>query len=130
MTVDLAWQGDLRFEARSKGIETIVDGDGAAGPSPVQALAIGLAGCMATDVVQILTKGRLPLEGLTARLRGERAPEDPRRFVRIDLHFAVRGDIPPDRVERAIDLSRDRYCAVWHSLRPDIDFRTSFEVCS
>jgi uncharacterized OsmC-like protein len=40
----------------------------------------------------------------------------------------VRGDVPPDRVERALELSRERYCSVWHSLRSDIDFRTSFEV--
>jgi len=40
----------------------------------------------------------------------------------------VRGDVPADRVERAIALSRERYCSVWHSLRQDIDFRTSFEV--
>jgi uncharacterized OsmC-like protein len=40
----------------------------------------------------------------------------------------VTGDPPPDRVERAIQLSRDRYCSVWHSLRPDITLQTSFEV--
>jgi putative redox protein len=40
----------------------------------------------------------------------------------------VRGDVPPDRVERALELSRERYCSVWHSLRSDIDFRTSFDV--
>ena len=44
------------------------------------------------------------------------------------LHFVVRGGVLADRVERAIELSRERYCSVWHSLRPDIDFRTSFEV--
>ena len=45
------------------------------------------------------------------------------------FHFVVRGDgIPADRVERAIELSRERYCSVWHSLRQDIDFRATFEV--
>jgi putative redox protein len=48
--------------------------------------------------------------------------------VKVDLHFAVRGSVPADRVERAITLSRERYCSVWHSLRPDIAFTTSFEV--
>ena len=42
----------------------------------------------------------------------------------------VRGEVPADRVERAIELSRERYCSVWHSLRPDIDFRTSFEIAA
>ncbi len=44
------------------------------------------------------------------------------------LHFAARGDVPPDKLERAIALSREKYCSVWHSLDPAIEFRTSFEV--
>jgi putative redox protein len=78
--------------------------------------------------VHILIKGRVELKGLTARLAAERAPEDPRRLVRVDLRFAVRGALPADKVERAIALSREKYCSVWHSLRPDIAFTTSFEA--
>jgi len=83
---------------------------------------------MASDVVDILVKGRLPLLALSARLDGQRASQEPRRLVSVLLHFSVRGEVPDDRVERAIALSRERYCSVWHSLRQDIDFRTSFEV--
>jgi putative redox protein len=46
----------------------------------------------------------------------------------VTLHVAVTGDVPADRVERAIELSRDRYCSVLHSLRSDIDLQTSFEI--
>lgn len=74
------------------------------------------------------TKARLPLASLRARLVGERAPEDPKRLTRIDLHFRLEGRVPADRVERALALSREKYCSVWHSLRPDIVFNTSFEV--
>jgi putative redox protein len=126
--VELTWQGDLRFLGRAGDHEVVLDGDGKAGTSPVQALALSLAGCMGTDVALILTKGRLPLEGLTARLQAERAPTDPRRLVRVRLRFVVKGAVPPEKVERAIALSRETYCSVWHSLRPDIDFQTSFEV--
>jgi putative redox protein len=126
--VELAWEADLRFRGRAGQTEMVVDSDGRAGPSPVQALALALAGCMSVDVVHILTRGRLPLGGLRARLRAERAPEDPRRLVRADLRFTVTGDVPPDKVERAIALSREKYCSVWHSLRQDIEFTTSFEV--
>lgn len=83
---------------------------------------------MATDVVDVLLKGRLPLKALSARLDGRRRDEDPKRLVSVRLHFAVTGDIPGDRVERAIALSREKYCSVWYSLRQDIDFQTSFEV--
>ncbi|HUG54609.1 MAG TPA: OsmC family protein [Vicinamibacteria bacterium] len=126
--VELAWDGDLRFRGRAGEAAVVVDSDGRAGPSPVQALALALAGCMSVDVVHILQKGRQPLAGLTARLRAERAGADPRRLVRVDLHFTVTGGVAPDRVERAIALSRETYCSVWHSLRPDIEFTTSYET--
>jgi putative redox protein len=128
MTLELAWTGGLRFEAHSKGGVITLDGDGKAGPSPVQALGLALAGCMGADVIDILTKGRFSVEAMAVRFEGERAPTDPRRFVRISLHVRVRGLVPPDRVERALQLSRERYCSVWHSLQPDIEFHTSFEV--
>ncbi len=118
----------MRFAARSGSQSLQLDGDASAGASPVQALAASLAGCMAADVADILDKGRLALKALSARLDGRRAAEPPRRLLAVRLHFTVTGDVPPDRVERAIALSRERYCSVWHSLRQDIDFQTSFEV--
>jgi putative redox protein len=126
--VDLDWQGDLRFAGRSGSAELILDSAGLAGPTPVQALALSLAGCMAIDVVHILKKGRLDPRALRAHLIGERASEDPKRLVTVALHFVVTGDIPAEKLERALSLSRERYCSVWHSLRPDLDFRTSFEI--
>ena len=128
VTLDLVWEGDLRFAGRADGVKLTLDGAKTAGPSPVQALGFGLAGCMAIDVAQILTKGRAPLTGLRVRLVGERRGEEPRRFVKIDLHFLVTGEVAPDKVERALALSRDKYCSVWHSLRQDIELTTSFEI--
>ena len=106
----------------------ILDGDGAAGPSPVEALALALAGCMAIDVADIVVKGRHDLKSLEARMVAQRREEPPRRFVSFTLHFALIGNVPAHAVERAIQLSRDKYCSVWHSLRQDIDLLTSFEV--
>ena len=126
--VELTWDGALRFRGHAGQNAVVVDSDGKAGPSPVQSLALALAGCMSVDVVHILEKGRQPLRGLRAHLRAERSPEDPHRLVRVDLRFEVTGDVAPDKVERAIALSREKYCSVWHSLRQDIDFRTAFEV--
>lgn len=128
LVTDLTWDGGLRFEVRCQDTVFHLDGDSRAAPSPVQALAASLAGCMSIDVVHILTKGRLDLLGLEAHFEGVRAPDDPKRLTAVDLHFVLQGSIPPDRVERAIALSREKYCSVWHSLRPDIEFTTSFEV--
>jgi putative redox protein len=126
--VTLTWQGSLRFEARADDHSVALDSERRSGVSPTQALAVSLAGCMAIDVVDIIQKGRFALSGVEARLESERRAEAPRYVTRVSLHFVVRGDVPADRVERAIELSRERYCSVWHSLRQDIDFRTSFEI--
>jgi putative redox protein len=126
--VELVWEGELRFRGTAGRSAVVVDSDGQAGPSPVQSLALALAGCMSVDLVHILERGRQPLRGLRARLVAQRAPEDPHRLVRVDLRFAVTGAVGADKVERAIALSREKYCSVWHSLRPDIAFTTSFEV--
>jgi putative redox protein len=126
--IELNWTSGLRFSASAAiPASTItIDGDSQAGPSPVQTLAYALAACMSADVVYVLTKGRHPLQGLRAHLVGERAPDDPHRFVRIELHFTVDGAVPADAVGRAIALSREKYCSVWHSMRQDIDFRVTF----
>jgi len=126
--VELTWQGDLRFAARVNDHQLTIDGDGAAGISPVQALVAALASCMATDVVLILTRGRLPIEALEARIEAERAPSDPKRLTRVSLRFVVKGAVLAEKIERAIELSRETYCSVWHSLQPDIDFQTSYEI--
>lgn len=128
VAAELIWAGHLRFGVTSGPNAVVVDGDGAAGPSPLQLAAFGLAGCMAADVVSILQKGRHPLTGLRSTFTGERAPDPPRRFVRITLHFHVTGAVPAEAVERAIALSRDTYCSVWQSMRQDIEFTTSFDL--
>jgi putative redox protein len=130
--VDLTWTGNLHFTAVSNtpNSEIIVDGDSSKGPSPVQTLAIAVAGCMSADVVWALTKGRHPLRALRAHLVGHRAQEDPHRFLRLDLHFTIEGAVPPVATERAIALSHDKYCSVWHSLRQDIDFQITFDTRS
>jgi putative redox protein len=94
----------------------------------MQALAFALAGCMAMDVVHVLKKGRHDMRGLKADLRGERASDDPRRFTSIELKYTVTGDVPSDAVDRAIQLSRDKYCSVWHSMRQDITLNVSFTI--
>ena len=128
LTAELIWSGDLRFGATSGPAAIVIDGDGSAGPSPMQLAAFGISGCMAADVVSILQKGRQPVEALRVSFTGERAPTPPRRFVRIQLHFRISGAVAPEAVERAIALSRETYCSVWHSMRQEITLQTSFEI--
>jgi putative redox protein len=119
-TADLRWAGELTFEATLQNSALILDSRGIDGPSPVDALAAALAGCMAVDVTDILLKGRHQLRALRSHLMADRAPDPPHRFVRIALHFTIDGVVPAGAVDRAIALSRERYCSVWHSMRQDI----------
>lgn len=120
----LHWQGEgQQFRGgRIGGPEIVLDGSGERGPSPVVALALGLAACMAADVLEIAQKMRLPIGSLEVRLEGDRAAEPPRRYTSLRLSYVTGGVAPADeaKVWRAIELSRDRYCSVLHSLRPDI----------
>ena len=124
----LVWQDELKFRATSGHSAFTLDSKGVAGPSPMQGLLASLAGCMAIDVVMILQKGRHPLTALETKLVGHRADEEPRRYTTITLHFVVTGDVPTQAIERAIELSHDKYCSVWHSMRQDIDLKSTYEV--
>lgn len=128
MEAELVWQTDQLFHARVGERDLVIDGRKAAGPSPVDVLATGLAGCMAIDLAHILSKGRQPLTGLRVKLLATRAETEPRRLVSADLHFVIEGGVESGKVERAIELSRSTYCSVWHSLRPDIELQTTFEI--
>lgn len=128
VTAELVWSRDLQFGATSGRTALVVDGDSTAGPSPVQLLVIGLAGCMGIDVLDIVRKGRHPLSAFRITVSGDRAAEPPRRLVSVTLHFHVHGDVPAHAVERAIGLSRDKFCSVWQSLRQDIELTTRFDI--
>ena len=128
LVAELVWSGDLRFDASSGANAAILDGDSKRGLSPTQYAALGLAGCMGADVVDILRKGRHPLTALRVTFTGTRAEQPPRRFLQIELRFDVRGAVPADAVERAITLSREKYCSVWHSFRQDIALSTTFDI--
>ncbi len=128
VVADLTWAGDLRFATTVGGVSFTLDSASTAGPSPVEALVSGLAGCMAIDLALILTRGRHPLTGLKAHIVAHRAEQDPKRIRNVELAFALTGAVPPEAVERAIALSRDKYCSVWHSLRQDIDLQVTFGI--
>ncbi len=124
----LVWKGDLLFAAQSGDRALMLDGHATTAPSPVEAVAMALAGCMSVDVADILTKGRHPLRALESRVTGDRVDDPPRRFTGFTMHFIVSGAVPDAAVDRAIQLSHDKYCSVWHSLRQDITFKSTFEV--
>jgi putative redox protein len=126
--VELIWEHDLVLGGKADDVRLTLDSGSQEGPSPMQALAFALAGCMSMDVVHVLRKGRHDLRGLRADLIGCRMPNEPRYFRRIELRFTITGSIPPPAIERAIQLSREKYCSVWHSMRQDIELDVTFDV--
>lgn len=121
--LDWAGRGLVFRGGPSKETEVTLDSDGTEGPSPTDFLLLSLAGCMGVDVQIILEKSRVPVESLAVVASGQRAPTEPRRFTSIRLVYEVKGPTAEHqpRLERAVALSRDKYCSVLHSLRPDID---------
>jgi putative redox protein len=89
----------------------------------MDALLLAVASCMGIDVVMILQKGRVPLTSLEVDVEGDRAGEAPRRFTALRIAYRIGGleVAHRERAQRAVDLSRDKYCSVLHSLRPDAD---------
>ena len=126
--LDLVWDRELVFNGRSGETSIVLDSASKAGPSPVQTLVFALAGCMGMDVVHILRKARQDLRGLSIRVVAERAEEEPRRVTAVAMEFSVTGPVPESQIRRAIDLSHDKYCSVWHSLRQDIRLDTRIRV--
>ncbi len=128
MKVTMEWDHALEFTGFAGKHEVGIDGAQASAPSPMQYLALAISGCMGIDIVHILTRGRHQLKGLESSFAGERSQVDPKRFTHLTLHFTVRTDAPPEAVERAIQLSREKYCSAMTSLRQDIAIEIGFTI--
>lgn len=130
--VRLRWTGEgLAFEGGPDGgPPAVIDSDGERGQTPTQALLMALAGCMAVDVLMILEKSRVAVEALEVEAIGERAETVPKRFIRIGLEYRLTGPSAEDRpkLDRAVRLSRDKYCSVLHTLDPDLDVEIRVET--
>jgi len=118
MKARITWVHDRMFVGESGSGHTLVLGraDGPDGrslcPSPMEVLLIGMGGCTAFDVVQILEKSREPIEDCAAELEAERAATDPKVFTKVHVHFVVKGrGLDPAKVDRAIKLSAEKYCS-------------------
>jgi len=127
----LHWLGrGMEFEAgREGGPTSIVDGNGKAAPSPMVTFLMGLAGCTASDIIDIAGKMRVALNGFDVRAEGDRWPEPPRRFTKIRLIYRVAG-VPAndqEKIRRAVQLSHDKYCSALHSIRQDIEVKSEVE---
>jgi putative redox protein len=114
----IKWVEGVSFVVETgSGHAIVVDGSPDAGgrnlgPRPMELVLAGTAACTAFDVVWILKKGRQLVTDCVVEAEAERAPEDPKIFTRIHFKYRVSGrDLNPAQVERAVKLSKEKYCS-------------------
>lgn len=126
MDFTINWKEKMAFSGVTpSGHEFIMDaasevGGENTGPRPTEILLQAVAGCTGMDIISILHKMRLEPASFQMDVTGERAEEHPKRFTSIAIHYAFDGELPEDKVIRAIQLSKDKYCSVSHSLNAEI----------
>jgi len=99
------------------------------GSRPMELLLMGAGGCSAIDVVHILRKSRQDLVDCVVELEAERAPQEPKVFTRIHMHYVVTGrGLLPAQVERAIRLSKEKYCSATIMLAKSAEITSDFEI--
>jgi putative redox protein len=119
-TAAVKWIGEEKFSAISpSGHAMIFDADSASNkaPTPMEMLLMALGACTAVDVVNILQKKRQRLESLEVLCSGERAPDPPKVWTKLEIVFRLRGQLEEAAVKRAIELSDGKYCSVSAMLR-------------
>src|SRR5437868_6302423 len=119
-TATIKWIGEEKFSAISPSGHAIVfDADSTSNkaPSPMETLLMALGACTAVDIVSILRKKRQKLESLEVLCSGERAPEPPKVWVKLEIVFLLRGQLEEAAVKHAIELSEGKYCSVSAMLR-------------
>jgi putative redox protein len=126
----LTWSRDLVFVGTTpQGYELEFDAEAQWGCKPTEALLMSLGGCMAIDIISILKKMRMDISRFRMDIAGVRNPDPPQFFRKVEmvLHLAGR-NLDARRIDRAISLSREKYCSVYNSLRADLDLNISYNV--
>lgn len=135
MKVRIKWQGHRSFAAETgSGHSMSMDGPPEHGgrnlaARPMEMILVGLGGCSAFDVMEILEKSRQSVADCQIEIQAERADSVPAVFTQIHLHFIVSGNNLKERlVQRAVELSMDKYCSVAVMLRDNVDISYDYEI--
>ncbi|MUK88014.1 OsmC family peroxiredoxin [Ornithinibacillus sp. L9] len=127
MDLRIKWNDKMAFSSTTpSGHEIKMDaaeevGGQNTGARPTELLLNAVAGCTGIDIISILKKMRLEPTNFQMDVQGERADDHPKKFTTIHIHYALDGELPEDKVVRAIQLSKDKYCSVSHSLSAEIN---------
>ncbi len=135
MKTRIEWKDGMSFLGESgSGHTVLMDGPPEAGgrnlgPRPMEMVLMGTGGCAAFDVVLILKKNRLDISDCVVEIEAERAPQEPKVFTRIHFHFILTGKkLKPQQIERAIELSAEKYCSASIMLAKTAELTHDFEI--
>jgi putative redox protein len=127
-TVNLDWVSNRQFILRDRNNFSIVM-DQSNGVSAADLLPLSLIGCSSYDVIAILEKQRQKVKDLAVSAESTRDPAPPFTFRKIHIHYKVSGlGLDPVRVARAIQLSENKYCGVYNTLRQSVEITSDFEI--
>ncbi|KGE71397.1 OsmC family protein [Spirochaeta lutea] len=124
----------VHFRAENEDGNTMdIDGSPAIGGEnrgfrPMQALLASLAGCSVMDLVSIIEKQRMTLKDIQIQVDGQRADSTPSVFTAIHLHYILRGQLIPEKVERAVELAVKKYCSVGAMLEHSVTITYDYEI--
>lgn len=126
----LTWDKDLIFLGRTpRGFELDFDAEAQWGCIPTESLLLSIAGCLAIDVVSFITKMKAKITKFRIDIAGERNPTPPQYYTKVDMMLTIAGEnITPKKLDRAISLSQEKYCSVYHSLRKDLKVNVTYTM--
>ena len=130
-TASVQWIGEQKFVATSpSGHAITIDSDRSSNkaPGPMELVLMALGACTATDVVIVLEKKRQKLQSLEVICSGERAPDPPTVWTKLELLYRLRGELDERAVQHAIELSEEKYCSVSATLRKTATLAWRYEI--
>jgi putative redox protein len=133
-SVSTRWLENMAFETEVNGHKIIIDAESSVGgedrgPRPKLLMLSALGGCTAMDVVSILKKMRVDIEGLNVIVEGDLTEEYPRHFFKMHVIYEFKGkDLPVDKLQKAIDLSSEKYCGVSAVYRKTMEITSEIKI--
>ncbi len=132
--VNVNWLDNMGFEADIRGTKLILDADQKVGgnnrgPQPKPLMLVSIAGCTGMDVISILKKMRVEVKKFNVRVEGDLTEEHPKHFTKMHIIYEFTGkDLPMSKLEKAVDLSQDRYCGVSYNYRDAFELTHEIKV--
>ena len=125
----LEWKEKMQFVGQAGDSPNVIldNPDGKTGPTPMEMVLMGIAGCTAMDVISIMRKKRADVTGFQVNISGERADDHPKRYTKFLVEYVLEGKgLSSKDVERSIELSVTKYCSAIGSMSAPVE--TSYRI--